>query len=137
MRSGLVIRQRKSKPIAELMHRWLLAHRLEIPDKSASARAMDYSIKRWDALVRYIDDAQLPIDNNLIENTIRPIAIGRSNWLFAGSLRAGQRAEAIMSLIQSALCRARHNADYAERQTMPSGPAFNMFRLSQRLIGSA
>jgi hypothetical protein len=98
----LAIRQRKSKPIAELMHRWLLAHRLEIPDKSASARAMDYSIKRWDALVRYIDDAQLPIDNNLIENTIRPIAIGRSNWLFAGSLRAGQRAAAIMSLIQSA-----------------------------------
>jgi len=98
----LAIRQSKSKPIAELMHRWLLAHRLEIPDKSVSARAMDYCIKRWDALMRYIDDAQLPIDNNLIENTIRPIAIGRSNWLFAGSLRAGQRAAAIMSLIQSA-----------------------------------
>ncbi len=98
----LAIRQRKSKPIAELMHRWLIAHRLEIPDKSVSARAMDYSIKRWDALVRYIDDAQLPIDNNLIENTIRPIAIGRGNWLFAGSLRAGKRAAAIMSLIQSA-----------------------------------
>jgi len=49
-----------------------------------------------------VDDGQLPVDNNWIENQIRPIAIGRNNWLFAGSLRAGQRAAAIMSLIQSA-----------------------------------
>lgn len=47
-------------------------------------------------------DGQLPVDNNWIENQIRPIAIGRNNWLFAGSLRAGQRAAAVMSLIQSA-----------------------------------
>ena len=44
----------------------------------------------------------MPIDNNWVENRIRPIAIGRNNWLFAGSLRAGQRAAAVMSLIQSA-----------------------------------
>lgn len=66
------------------------------------ARALDYSLKRWTALTRYIDDGQLPIDNNWVENQIRPIALGRSNWLFAGSLRAGQRAAAVMSLIQSA-----------------------------------
>jgi hypothetical protein len=54
------------------------------------------------ALTRFVDDGQLPIDNNWIENQIRPIALGRSNWLFAGSLRAGQRAAAVMSLIQSA-----------------------------------
>ena len=54
------------------------------------------------ALTRYIDDGRLPADNNWIENQIRPVAVGRSNWLFAGSLRAGQRAAAIMSLIQSA-----------------------------------
>ncbi len=59
-------------------------------------------MKRWQALERYIDDGQLPIDNNWIENQIWPIAIGRSNWLFAGSLRAGKRAAAVMSLIQSA-----------------------------------
>jgi transposase len=53
-------------------------------------------------LVRYIDDGELPIDNNHIENRIRPVALGRSNWLFAGSLRAGKRAAAVMSLIQSA-----------------------------------
>ena len=65
-------------------------------------RALDYSLKRWVALTRYLDDGQLPIDNNRIENQIRPIALGRKNWLFAGSLRAGQRAAAVMSLIQSA-----------------------------------
>ncbi|WP_284189670.1 transposase domain-containing protein, partial [Zoogloea oryzae] len=50
----------------------------------------------------YLTDGRIPIDNNWIENQIRPIAIGRKNWLFAGSLRAGKRAAAIMSLIQSA-----------------------------------
>jgi transposase len=54
------------------------------------------------ALTRFVDDGQLPVDNNWIENQIRPIAIGRANWLFAGSLRAGQRAAAVMSLMQSA-----------------------------------
>jgi len=54
------------------------------------------------ALTRYLDDGNLPCDNNWVENQIRPIAIGRSNWLFAGSLRAGKRAAAIMSLVHSA-----------------------------------
>ena len=73
-----------------------------MPDGSATAKALDYSLKRWIALIRFADDGQLPVDNNWIENQIRPIAIGRNNWLFAGSLRAGQRAAAVMSLIQSA-----------------------------------
>lgn len=54
------------------------------------------------ALTRYLDDGSVPIDNNRMENQIRPWELGRSNWLFAGSLRSGQRASAIMSLIQSA-----------------------------------
>ena len=69
---------------------------------TAIARALDYTLKRWDALIRYLDNGRIPIDNNHVENRIRPIAIGRANWLFAGSLRAGQRAAAVMSLIQSA-----------------------------------
>ena len=96
------IRQERAKPLADELHVWLRGHRLLVPDGSATAKAIDYSLKRWAALTRYLDDGQLPIDNNWIENQIRPIAIGRNNWLFAGSLRAGQRAAAIMSLIQSA-----------------------------------
>lgn len=69
---------------------------------AAHKQALLYSLRRWAALVRYIDDGDLPIDNNWVENQIRPIALGRSNWLFAGSLRAGQRAAAVMSLLHSA-----------------------------------
>jgi transposase len=96
------IRQEKARPVAEALHTWMLAQRLRATDGTALARALDYSLKRWAALTRYLDDGQLPIDNNWVENQIRPIALGRSNWLFAGSLRAGQRAAAVMSLVQSA-----------------------------------
>ena len=96
------IRQTQSKPLADALHKWMMLQRQKITDGSATAKALDYSLKRWTALSRFLDDGQLPIDNNWIENQIRPIAIGRNNWLFAGSLRAGQRAAAVMSLIQSA-----------------------------------
>ena len=76
--------------------------RLKVPEGTAIANALDYSLKRWAALTRYLDDGAIPIDNNRVENLIRPWALGRKNWLFAGSLRSGRRAAAIMSLIQSA-----------------------------------
>jgi transposase len=98
----LQIRQAKSKPLADAFHQWMLLQRQKITDGTATAKALDYSLKRWGALTQFLDDGRLPIDNNSIENQIRPIAIGRNNWLFAGSLRAGQRAAAVMSLIQSA-----------------------------------
>jgi transposase len=98
----LKIRQARSKPLADAFHEWMLLQRQKITDGTATAKALDYSLKRWTALTQFLDNAQLPIDNNWIENQIRPIAIGRNNWLFAGSLRAGQRAAAVMSLIQSA-----------------------------------
>ena len=80
----------------------MVLQRGQITDGTATAKALDYSLRRWGVLTRFVDDGQLPIDNNWAENQIRPIAIGRKNWLFAGSLRAGQRAAAVMSLIQSA-----------------------------------
>ena len=72
------------------LHQWLTQQRQKVPDGSATARAIDYSLKRWTALTRYIDDGDLPIDNNWVENQIRPIALGRSNWLFAGQPARGQ-----------------------------------------------
>lgn len=95
-------RQQHAQPAADALHRWLTAHRPKVSDGSATAKAIDYSLKRWGALTRYLADGALPIDNNRVENAIRPIALGRKNWLFAGSLRAGQRAAAVMSLVQSA-----------------------------------
>jgi hypothetical protein len=96
------LRQAKSKPLLDAMHAWMLLMRQKVMDNSAAAKALDYSLRRWAALSRFLDDPLLPIDNNHIENLIRPVALGRKNWLFAGSLRAGQRAAAVMSLIQSA-----------------------------------
>lgn len=96
------IRQEMAMPILKKMHAWMLAQRDHVPNGSATAKALDYSLKRWVALTRYLDDGAVPIDNNQVENQIRPWALGRSNWLFAGSLRSGKRAAAIMNLIQSA-----------------------------------
>jgi len=96
------LRQQRAKPAAEALRQWLTRQRSQVPDGSATAKAIEYSLGRWAALIRYIDNGDLPIDNNHIENRIRPVALGRGNWLFAGSLRAGQRAGAVMSLIQSA-----------------------------------
>ncbi|MDO9505464.1 IS66 family transposase [Hydrogenophaga sp.] len=98
----LAVRRERTKPLLDALHEWMTLQRCKVPDGSATAKALDYSLKRWAALIRFVDDGQLPVDNNWIENQIRPIAIGRNNWLFAGSLRAGQRAAAVMSLIQSA-----------------------------------
>ena len=98
----LAVRQERTKPVLDALHKWMTLQRRKVPDGSAPAKALDYSLKRWAALIRFAEDGHLPVDNNWIENQIRPVAIGRSNWLFAGSLRAGQRAAAVMSLIQSA-----------------------------------
>ncbi len=96
------IRQEKAVPVMDRLHAWMIAQRDLVPEGSAISRALNYSLKRWAALSRYLDDGAVPIDNNWAENQIRPWALGRKNWLFAGSLRSGKRAAAIMSLIQSA-----------------------------------
>lgn len=98
----LQVRQSHAAPIIDALYQWLVAQRQRVPKGSPISKAIHYSLNRWDALVRYLDDGALPIDNNWVENQIRPWALGRNNWLFAGSLRGGQRAAAVMSLIQSA-----------------------------------
>ena len=96
------IRHEQARPIADALHQWMLIHRQKVPDGSGTARALDYSIKQWIALTRYLDYGAVLIDNNWVENHIRPWALGCSNWLFAGSLRSEQHAAAVMTLIQSA-----------------------------------
>lgn len=84
------IRQERSAKVAAALHQWLQQQRQVVPDGSATAKAIAYGLRRRDALTRFVDDGDLPADNNGVENPIRPIALGRSNGLFAGSLRAGQ-----------------------------------------------
>ena len=125
------LRQLKAKPVADTLHAWLLAQRQKVPDGSATAKAIDYSLGRWVALTRYLDDGALPADNNRVENLIRPIALGRANWLFAGSLRAGQRAAAIMSLIHSAKLNGHDPYAYLKDvlERLPTQPASRIAEL--------
>jgi len=73
-----------------------------VPDGSAIAGAIDYSLNAWAALTVNLNDGMVQVDNNHIENQMRPWAMGRKAWLFAGSELAGQRAAIVMSLVQSA-----------------------------------
>jgi transposase len=95
-------RQSHTIPKLKDFHHWLVNTRKTVAPNSGTAKALDYSIKRWAALERYSTAGHYPIDNNPVENAIRPIAIGKKNWLFAGSERAGFRAAAIQSLFATA-----------------------------------
>lgn len=96
------LRQQEAMPLLKSMHDWLLKTRVGVANGGGTAKAIDYSLKRWAALSRYATAGNYPIDNNPVENTIRPIAIGKKNWLFTGSERAGKRAAAIQSLLTTA-----------------------------------
>ncbi len=100
-------RQQHAAPRVREFKAWLDAVRPTVAGNSGTANAIDYSLRRWAALTRYLDDGRHPIDNNPIENAIRPIALGRKNWLFAGSETAGVRAAAIMSLLATAKANGR------------------------------
>ncbi|MGH8148266.1 MAG: IS66 family transposase [Rhodanobacteraceae bacterium] len=95
-------RQRLLAPKLAAFKTWLDDLAPKVLGNSGLARAIAYTQKRWPALARVVDDGRYPIDNNAAERVIRPIAIGRKNWLFAGSETAGKRAAAIMSLIATA-----------------------------------
>jgi hypothetical protein len=102
-------RQRHLAPKLDELKRWLDDLQPKVLGSSGLANAVHYTLKRWNALARVLDDGRHPLDNNPIENAIRPIAIGRKNWLFAGSETAGQRAAAIMSLLATAKATAKAN----------------------------
>jgi len=96
------LRQEQAQPRLAALHAWLINTRGSVADGSGTAKAIDYSLKRWPALCRYATAGNLPVDNNPIENDIRPVAIGKKNGLFTGSERAGKRAAAIHSLLYTA-----------------------------------
>jgi transposase len=96
------IRNTRSRPLLESLKRWLEETLGKLSRKSDTAVAVRYALARWDALVRYCDDGRLEIDNNAAERSLRAVALGRKNYLFAGSDRGGDSAAAIYSLIGTA-----------------------------------
>ncbi len=102
------LRQEQSNPLLEAMKQWLDEQQPKLLPKSPIGDAANYALNNWNALIRYLDDGDLDIDNNEAEQALRGIAIGRRNWLFLGSDRGGRAAAVHYSLIQSA---KRHGLD--------------------------
>jgi transposase len=95
----LELRQQEALPILESVGKWMQQAYVEVLPKSAIGKALAYSIERWKQLMIYTTDGKLNIDNNPVENCIRPVAIGRKNYLFAGSHEAAQRSAMLYSLM--------------------------------------
>jgi transposase len=96
------IRTERARPLLDSMQTWFKATLAKLSQKSDVALAINYALGRWAALVRYCDDGNIEIDNNAAERALRAVALGRKNYLFAGSDAGGERAAAIYSLIGSA-----------------------------------
>jgi hypothetical protein len=105
-------RQQRAGPILAEFKRWLDQTYAKSPPQSAIGKALAYSINRWPALTRYLEDGWLNIDNNPVENAIRGIALGKKNWLFAGSEAGGQRAAQFYTLIETAKLNDVNPQDY-------------------------
>lgn len=90
-------RNRYAKPILNTFYDWLIAQQSQLLPKSAIAKAVGYTLRLWKHLIGYLEDGSYLIDNNKIENTIRPLALGRKNYLFAGSHKAAQKAAMMYS----------------------------------------
>jgi transposase len=95
-------RQQKSKPILEKFKEWLVATGPQIPPKSLLGKAFIYTQSQWPRLIKYLDDGNISMDNNLAENAIRPFVVGRKNWLFADVPGGAEASATLYSLIETA-----------------------------------
>jgi transposase len=97
----LSVRQERSKPLIAALEIWLKDERRKLSSKAPVAKAIDYSLKRWPAFTRFLDDGHICMSNNAAERAVRGIAVGRKNWTFCGSDSGGRRAAAIYTLIET------------------------------------
>jgi transposase len=96
-----ILRQQHAKSILTDLKVWIEATLSTLPQKQKLAEAMRYALSRWAALSVYVDDGRVEIDNNIAERAMRPLGIGRKNWLFAGSDKGGERIANILTVIET------------------------------------
>ena len=96
------LRQKESKPIIDEFEIWLKEHTPVIPPRSLLGKAFSYTLSQWPRLIKYLDNGLVRMDNNLIENAIRPFVIGRKNWLFSVSQEGARASASFYSLIETA-----------------------------------
>ena len=120
-------RQAKAKPIVEQLHAWLNDIQPKVPPKSVLGNAITYLANQWPNLVGYLDDGAYPIDNNAVENAIRPFAIGRKNWLFSQSVQGAKSSANLYSLIETAKANGIEPYAYLKRvfSEIPNANSFD------------
>jgi hypothetical protein len=96
------LRQKESKPIVEKFEIWLKENAIKIPPKSLLGKAFNYTLNQWPRLVKFLDNGLVRMDNNLVENAIRPFVIGRKNWLFSVTPEGARASASFYSLIETA-----------------------------------
>jgi transposase len=94
----VAVRTERSRPLVVALETWLREQRARVSKNSDTGKAINYSLKRWAALTRFLDDGRLCMTNNAAERELRAIAVGRRNWTFAGSDEGGRRAAALYTL---------------------------------------
>ncbi len=118
----LEIRQEQSKLIMEDLHKLLLEIHDKVPPRSMLGSATSYALKQWPKLLIFLENGMIKLDTNDVENAIRPFVVGRKGWMFAGHPKGAEASAILYSMVETALCRARHRAVYADRRTMPNAP---------------
>jgi transposase len=98
----LAARRQRSRPLTDALETWMRQERRKLSSGNPIAKAMNYSLERWPALTRFLDDGRVCLSNNAAERALRGVAIGRRNWTFAGSDSGGRRAAAIYTLVATA-----------------------------------
>jgi transposase len=123
----LEIRERKSKPVLEQFKAWVDELLPGTPPNSALGKALGYTTRQWPKLIRHLQHAEIPVDNNYVERQIKHYATGRKSWLFSYDAVGAQASANLYSLVMTCLCRMRHRQVHAERRTMPSGVVSSLF----------
>lgn len=126
-----LLREEKSVPVLQEMECWLKEEIIGVLPASAIGKAFAYTLKLWPRLARYVQDGRLQIDNNMVENSIRPVALGRKNYLFAGSHDAARQAAMLYSLL--ATCKINNVEPFGwlkqTLQVIPDHPANKLHKL--------
>jgi hypothetical protein len=130
------LRQERSLPILQALKDWMLENYKMVLPKSAIGQALHYSLERFDKLMLYTTDGKLEVDNNLIENAIRPVAIGRKNYLFAGSHNGARRAAMLYSFIGTCKINDVNPFEWLKNtlETIPQHPVNKLYELIPRKV---
>ena len=96
------MRQEQAKPILEDIKSNLDHYEDKVPPKSSLGKAITYALNQWPKMLNYLEDGRIKIDNNLVENAVRPLAVGRKNWLFNGHPNGAKACATLMSIIETA-----------------------------------